>query len=52
MSPELRAITPDSASWRNQDYEAFTDLRIKECVKKYDIKIIGYREIRDFIRNH
>jgi len=52
MSPELRAITPDSASWRNQDYEAFTDPRIKKCVKKYDIKIIGYRTIRDFIRNH
>ena len=52
LSPELEAITPESAHWRNQDYEAFIDIRIKECVEKYDLKIIGYRKIRDFIRNH
>ena len=51
MSSELRAITPDSASARNQDYEAFIDPRIKECVEKHNIKIIGYREIRDYLRN-
>jgi len=51
MSPELIAITPDSASWRNKDYEAFVNPQIKECIKKNDIKIIGYREIRDYIRN-
>lgn len=50
MSPELRAITPDSAFWRNQDYEAFTDKRIKDYVKELDIKIIGYKELRDLIR--
>lgn len=51
MSPELIAITPDSASWRNKDYEAFVNPQIKECIKENDIKIIGYREIRDYIRN-
>ena len=51
MCPELMAITPDSASWRNQDYEAFINPKIKECIKENDIKIIGYREIRDYIRN-
>jgi len=50
MSPELNAITPDSASWRDLDYQAFTDPKIKECVEKYNLKIIGYREIRDLIR--
>ena len=50
MSSELRAITPDSANWRNQDYEAFTDKRIKECVEELDLKVIGYRELRDLIR--
>lgn len=50
MSSELRAIAPDTAKARNQDYEAFTDPRIKECVEKHDIKIIGYKEIRDFMR--
>ncbi len=50
MSPELNAITPDSASWRDLDYQAFTDPKIKECVEKYNLKIIGYREIRDVIR--
>ncbi len=52
MSPELRAITPDSVDGRNQDYEAFTNPRIRECVEKHDLKIIGYREIRDYIRSH
>jgi len=50
MSPELNAITPDSASWRDLDYQAFTDPKIKDCVEKYNLKIIGYREIRDVIR--
>jgi len=44
------AITPDSVNWRNQDYEAFTDKRIKECVEELDLKVIGYRELRDLIR--
>jgi len=50
MSPELKAITPDSASKRDLDYQAFTDPKIKECVEKYNLKIIGYREICDLIR--
>jgi len=50
MSPELKAITPDSASKRDLDYQAFTDPKIRECVEKYNIKIIGYREIRDMIK--
>ena len=50
MSPELKAITPDSASWRDLDYQAFTDPKINDCVEKYNLKIIGYREIRDIIR--
>jgi hypothetical protein len=50
LSPELEAITPDSAVLRDQDYKAFTDPRIKECVQKYDLKIIGYKEIRDYMR--
>jgi predicted glycoside hydrolase/deacetylase ChbG (UPF0249 family) len=45
LTPELQAITPDSAKWRNLDYEVFIDPRIKECVKKHDLKIIGYRDI-------
>jgi len=51
MSPELEGITPDSAGWRDQDYKAFTDPRIKECVERNDITIIGYRKIRDYLRN-
>jgi predicted glycoside hydrolase/deacetylase ChbG (UPF0249 family) len=47
MSPELQAITPDSASARNQDYEAFTNQKLRECAEKNDLKIIGYKELRD-----
>ncbi len=52
MSSELSAITPDSAEWRNQDYEAFTDSRMKKYVEDYNLKVIGYREIRDYIKNN
>ncbi len=51
MSEELKAITPESAVWRNQDYEAFTSSELKEYVENEGFEIIGYREIRDFIRN-
>ncbi|TFG29751.1 MAG: ChbG/HpnK family deacetylase [Promethearchaeota archaeon] len=51
MSQELEGITPDSAIWRDQDYRAFKDPRLKDSVKKYDLKIIGYRKIRDYLRN-
>ncbi len=46
MSPELQAITPDSAKWRNQDYEAFINPKVKECIEKIGIKVIGYRDIK------
>ena len=51
MGTELRAITPDSANWRNQDYEAFTSENLKVFAKKYDLKIIGYRKLRNLLRN-
>ena len=49
ISPELNAIVPETASARNQDYEAFTNQQLKECAEENDLKIIGYREIRDNI---
>lgn len=56
MGTELKAIAsglpPDSSGWRNQDYEAFTSNQLKECVESMDIQIIGYRKIRDMIRNN
>lgn len=52
MSPELQGITDvESASWRNQDYETFTDKHLRECITEMDIHVIGYRRIRQFIRN-
>ncbi|MHA1689363.1 MAG: polysaccharide deacetylase family protein [Promethearchaeota archaeon] len=47
MTEELKAIVPETADARNQDYEAFTNPRIKECVRENDLKIIGYRHIRE-----
>lgn len=52
MSSELEAITPDSAVWRNQDYTGFTNERIKKHIKKHKLKLIGYREIRDYLRKN
>jgi len=51
MSSELEGITPDSAGWRDQDYKAFKDPRLKKCVERNDITIIGYKQIRDYLRN-
>ena len=51
MSPELQAITPDSAKWRNQDYKAFINPLIRQCVEELDLQIIGYRQIRDVLRD-
>jgi len=51
MSSELEGITPDSAGWRDQDYKAFKDPHLKECVERNDITIIGYKQIRDYLRN-
>lgn len=50
MTPELESIAPESAKWRDLDYQAFTDPKLKDCVKEFDLKIIGYREIRDVLR--
>ena len=47
MGSELNAIVPGTASARNQDYEAFTNKKLKECAENNDLKIIGYREIRE-----
>jgi predicted glycoside hydrolase/deacetylase ChbG (UPF0249 family) len=52
MSSELRGITPDSAEWRDQDYQAFTDNRLQECIEKFELNIIGYQKIRDIFRNY
>ena len=49
-SSELRAITPDSAKWRNQDYLSFTSPLTRECVKENDLQVIGYRKIREVFR--
>ncbi len=50
MGSELKSITPDSAEWRNQDYEVFTDASFRDSIDKLDITIIGYREIRNIMR--
>lgn len=49
LSPELKAIKHTPVE-RNQDYEAFTNLSLKNYVESLDIHLIGYRDIRKFIR--
>ncbi|MHA2296208.1 MAG: polysaccharide deacetylase family protein [Candidatus Hodarchaeales archaeon] len=51
MSPELEVITSDSRA-RHQDYQAFTDPKLKEHVEETGVKIIGYREVRDYYREN
>ncbi|MFW9866957.1 MAG: polysaccharide deacetylase family protein [Candidatus Thorarchaeota archaeon] len=49
MSPELRALKHTPVE-RNQDYEAFTNNELKNYVESLDIHLIGYKDLRKFIR--
>ena len=49
-TPELRAITPD---WRARvaNYNAFMSDELKKFIESSNLKLIGYRAIRDAMRN-
>jgi len=49
-TPELRAITPDWPS-RVANYKTFMSKEIKDFLKNAGIHVIGYRNLRDLIRN-
>jgi chitin disaccharide deacetylase len=48
-TPELRAIAPDWES-RVQNYKIFMSDELKQFIESQDIKLIGYRQIRDAMR--
>ena len=48
-TPELRAIAPDWQA-RVANYNAFMSDELKKFLESEDIKLIGYREIRDAMR--
>ena len=47
---ELRAITPDWAG-RVADYKALVRDEFLECLKEFNIRTIGYRELRKVVRH-
>jgi len=49
-TPELRAICPDWQA-RVANYNAFMSDDLKKFIEQEDIKLIGYRHIRDAMRN-
>jgi predicted glycoside hydrolase/deacetylase ChbG (UPF0249 family) len=49
-TPELRAITPDWAG-RVADYQTFMSDEFKMFLEKENLKLIGYRQIRDAMRS-
>lgn len=49
-TPELRAICPDWQA-RVANYNAFISDDLKKFIEQEDIKVIGYRQIRDAMRN-
>ena len=49
-TPELRAIAPDWPS-RVADYEAFTSRELREFVRRLGIQILGYRELKELVRD-
>lgn len=50
-TPELRAIAPDWPG-RVANYQAFMSAEIKEFIKNSGIQMIGYRMLREAIRNY
>jgi len=49
-TPELRAIADDWPS-RVADYEAFTNRELRAHVRRSGVHVIGYRALRDLVRN-
>jgi len=49
-TPELRAIAPDWQA-RVANYNAFMSDELKKFIESSDLKLIGYRAIRDAMRN-
>ncbi len=49
-TPELRAICPDWQA-RVANYNAFMSAELKKFIEGEDIKLIGYRQIREAMRN-
>jgi hypothetical protein len=47
---ELRAIAPDWES-RVANYKVFMSEELKKFIESEEIKLIGYRQIRDAMRN-
>ena len=48
-TPELRAIAPDWPS-RVANYHTFMSQEIKDFIKNAGIQVIGYRDLRNLIR--
>jgi hypothetical protein len=48
-TPELRAIAPDWQA-RVANYNAFMSDELKKYIESTDLKLIGYRAIRDAMR--
>ncbi len=48
-TPELRAIAPD---WRARvaDYQVFSDDALRRYIREQGIHVIGYRAIRNLVR--
>ncbi|MHA2366029.1 MAG: polysaccharide deacetylase family protein [Candidatus Hodarchaeales archaeon] len=51
MTPESKALGKNSLS-RYRDYQAFTDSILKEHIEAEGVEIIGYRQIRDYMRKY
>jgi hypothetical protein len=45
LGDELSAITPESCTWRNDDYLCFTNPVLKQFIDAADLTLIGYREL-------
>jgi predicted glycoside hydrolase/deacetylase ChbG (UPF0249 family) len=46
---ELSAITADSCAARNQDYEVFRSAGMKEFIDQSGVRLIGYRQLREYL---
>ena len=46
---DIEAIVPPRAHWRTDEYRIFQDRTFLDWLAKTDIRLIGFREIREFM---
>ncbi|MEW5944744.1 MAG: hypothetical protein AB1742_00960 [bacterium] len=48
--PAMTGMDEEDAAWREEEVSLFTDAEVKEAVRESGVRLMGWREMRDFQR--